>query len=224
MVGELDETFWQAARQALDHAAELDARRARRQLASAPETRRWHVVHVAAKFERDVDKDGSFVAKQIEASGFEVYSPKMRRMVTPRSNQLTPSQRKLRHMLAREKIEPLFPRYDFVRFDPLTDPWHDIFRMVGVYGMHCANNLPVPMPEILIAGLKAREVNGAIPEDTSVMDAFSIGETVRVSKPGLFKGLTGPLTRLDADGRIRLLLGLFGGAEVDLTIGDIEKP
>lgn len=224
MAGNLDQAFWQQASQAaLDHARQVDARRGMRQLAPRPEDRRWHVVNVAAKFERDVEKDGSFVAKQIEAAGFEVYSPKLRRMVVPPSRNLSRAQRRIKHVLGQEKIEPLFPRYEFVLFDPLSDPWHDIFRIVGVYGMLCANNLPVPIPDVFIAGLKAKEVNGAIPEDVPALEAFSIGETVRVSKPGLFKGLTGQMKRLDADGRIRLLLGLFGGSSADLTIDDIEK-
>ena len=43
-------------------------------------------------------------------------------------------------------------------------------------------------------------------------------------KDGPFKGLTGPIERLDERGRIRLLLALFGGdTPIELTTADIEK-
>ena len=118
----------------------------------------------------------------------------------------------------------MFPGCEFVRFDPRDGAWHDIFRLVGVYGMLCANNLPVPMPDAFIAGLRACEVNGAIPAAMSVDEVFTLGETVRITKDGPFKGLTGPIERLDERGRIRLLLALFGGdTPIELTTADIEK-
>lgn len=207
---------------ALARAAEIEGRGVRRARESEASARRWHIVHVSYKFERGVENEASFVAKQIANAGFEVYSPKLRRLVVPKSNRLTASQRKIRHLLGVEKIEPMFPRYEFVRFNPIGDNWHDIFRMTGVHGMLCANNLPVPMPEAFVDGLRAREVNGAIPGETAAVQMFSVGDVVRI-KGGSMAGLTGPIERLDERGRIRLLLSLFGGAPVELTIEEIEK-
>lgn len=186
--------------------------------------RRWHVVHVASRFERQVTDQNSFVAKLINDAGFEVYSAKQRRMIMPRSNQLPPSQRKHRHLLAKEKIEPMFPGYEFVRFDIENDRWHDIFKIVGIHGMLCENNLPAPLPAGFVENLKAKEVDGAIPAKLPVVEVFNVGEVVRVSKAGPMAGLTGPIEKLDDAGRIRLLLGFFGGAvPAELTVTDIEK-
>jgi transcriptional antiterminator RfaH len=222
MAEAIDRKFWEAGRAA---AAQASAREVWQfPVPATAGTLRWHIVHVVAKFERGIAQPESFVAKEIMRAGFEVYSVRLRKMVMPRSNQLPPSQRQHRHMLAREKIEPMFPGYDFVRFDPCGGAWHDIFRLVGVYGMLCANNLPVPMPDAFIAGLRACEVNGAIPAAMSVDEVFTLGETVRITKDGPFKGLTGPIERLDERGRIRLLLALFGGeTPIELTAADIEK-
>jgi transcription antitermination factor NusG len=207
----------------LEAAKGIDARRIKPAAADA-HGRLWHVVHVAAKFERQAADETSFVAKLIAEAGFEVYSAKLRRMIMPASKNLSHAQRKMRHLLARERIEPLFPGYEFVRFNPLTDNWHNIFAIVGIYGMLCENNLPVPMPNGFIEGLKRSEVNGAIPAALPIAEVFSLGETVRITKPGPFQGSTGPIERLDDAGRIRLLLDLFGGTvPTDMTFADIEK-
>ena len=225
MGGSIDLNMRGAALQALAASTRADQRRVLPSIAGDGSQRRWHVVRVAAKFERQAADETSFVAKQIAQAGFEVYSVKLRRMIVPRANQLTVSQRKHRHLFARERIEPMFPGYEFVRFDTATDPWHDIFKIVGIYGMVCENNLPVPVPDAFIDKLKGSEVNGAIPAALPAAEVFALGETVRISKDGPLNGLTGPIERLDDAGRIRLLVGLFGGnVPVDLTVGDIEKP
>lgn len=222
MAEAIDRKFWETAKAA---AAQASAREVRKfPTPSHAGALRWHIVHVVAKFERGMAAPESFVAKEIVRAGFEVYSVRLRKMVMPRARSLSAGQRKHRHLLAREKIEPMFPGYDFVRFDPCGGAWHDIFRLVGVYGMLCANNLPVPMPDAFIAGLRACEVDGAIPAAMSAEEVFTLGETVRITKDGPFKGLTGPIERLDERGRIRLLLALFGGeTPIDLTAADIDK-
>jgi len=193
-------------------------------VAAAESGRRWHVVHVASRFERQVADQNSFVSRLINDAGFEVYSAKQRRMIMPRSNQLTASQRRNRHLLAKEKIEPMFPGYEFVRFDIENDPWHDLFKIVGIHGMLCENNLPAPLPGGFVENLKAKEVDGAIPAQLAVMEVFNLGDVVRVTRPGPMAGLTGPIERLDDAGRIRLLLGFFGGSvPAELTFADIEK-
>ena len=208
MAEAIDRKFWDTGKRSVEHAQAHELRQ------MPPPARsnamRWHIVHVVAKFERGMATPESFVAKEIVRAGFEVYSVRLRKMVMPRSQSLSAGQRKHRHLLAREKIEPMFPGYEFVRFDPCDGAWHDIFRLVGVYGMLCANNLPVPMPDAFIAGLRACEVNGAIPAAIAAHEVFTLGETVRITKDGPFKGLTGPIERLDERGRIRLLLALFG--------------
>jgi transcription antitermination factor NusG len=206
-----------AARAALIAAAQEDARRGEQRLAAQDALRAWHLVQIAAK---SID----LATEQLTERGYGIYLPKLRTMVTPRAREVTRTQRKHRHLLAREKIEPLFPGYSFVRFNVELDPWHDIFKLVGVYGIHCANNMPKPMPDGFIAGLMAKEVNGAIPGDTPVHELpFRAGEIARM-KDGPFVGFTGPIDRVDESGRISLMLTMLGSVRpVETTVEHLEK-
>jgi transcription antitermination factor NusG len=118
---------------------------------------------------------------------------------------------------------PYFGSYRFVRF-AAGDPWHDLFKLLGVHGLGVANGVPVPMPDALIERLKAKEINGAIPGSTPVRALiFSVGDTAKVNE-GAFIGFEGKIERMDENGRIRLLLELFAGlVPVDLTADQVDK-
>jgi transcription antitermination factor NusG len=85
------------------------------------------------------------------------------------------------------KKAPLFPRYVFVRFDVMRDPWHGIFAVAGVNGLVCENRQPVAIGDELVAGFKAREIDGAVPAATPTAEIFNPGDTVRIVEGG-FEG------------------------------------
>lgn len=202
---------------ALAHAAANEAKAIRRLQDLRDANRRWHLVQI--------NQPSFALAKdQLKWAGYELHAPMLREVILPPARKLSLAQRKNRHLFGRHKLSPYFGAYRFVRFDAKLDPWHDLFKLIGVHGIGCAGNIPVAMPDALIARLKAKEQNGAIPADMPVKALFyKVGEEVKVNN-GPFVGFTGKIERVDESGRIRLLLQLFAAlTPADLTADDIDK-
>lgn len=202
---------------ALAQAAAAEGKRIRTLAESFDAQRSWHLVQIAPSHFTKAQQ-------HLTIAGYKIYAPQIRDFVIPRSNQLTLAQRKQRHMFKRERLTPLFGSYRFVRFDAAVDPWHDLFKLMGVHGIAVSNNVPVAMPDAFIDGIKAKEINGAIPGDTKVRALiFSVGDTAKINE-GAFMGFEGTIERVDESGRIRLLLDLFAGVvPVDLTADQVDK-
>ena len=194
-----------------------EEKRGERKRESEIAQRSWHLVQIRAKA---ID----LATRHLKERGYEVYSPQLRTLVIPRAMDLSHVQRKHRHLMTREKILPFFPGYSFVHFDVSGDPWHDIFKLVGVYGIACTNNMPKAMPDEFIARLRAKEVNGAIPGETPIEEMlFHVGDTARPNE-GPFIGHTGPVDKVDEAGRISLLLTFLGSTRsVTFTSGQLDK-
>jgi len=202
------------ARTALVAAAEEDERHHAQQRAENDALRSWHLVQISAK-------QSTLAKHHLERSGYGFYYPQLRTLFVPPARKLSRAQRKMRHLMVREKIEPFFPGYSFVRFDVQRDPWHDIFKLVGVYGIACEQNMPRVMSDEFISQLKNREVNGAIPGETPVEEIFlRVGDEARFHS-GPLSGFTGRVDHIDSNGRIRLLLPLFGSVETFLD--EVDK-
>jgi len=199
---------------ALARAAANEAKALRKLQDIKDATRRYHLVQIGQSAFK-------LAEEQLKWAGYDLYAPQLREMVKPKSSELPLRQRKNRHLFSRAKLTPYFGSYRFVRFDATRDPWHDLFKLVGVHGIGCSGNMPVAMPDALIAKLKAKEQDGAIPADTPVKALFyKVGEEVRINN-GPFSGFTGKVDRIDESGRIRLLLDLF--AALTLTADDVDK-
>lgn len=214
MVANFDEAV---VSNALAHAAANEAKALRRIHAIRDATRRWHLVQIHVP-------SFKLASEQLEWAGYELYAPQIRDIVLPKTSTLSIAQRRNRHLFGKERLTPFFGSYRFVRFDATRDPWHDLFKVVGVHGIGVKNNLPVPMPNEFIASLKAQEINGAIPGSTPVKAfAFKIGDKGKVNA-GPFAGFEGTVERVDESGRIRLLLELFAGlAPVDVSADEVDK-
>lgn len=205
------------SRNALAQAAAAEGKRIRTIAESFDAQRSWHLVQIAPSH---------FTKAQhhLSAAGYKIYAPQVREFIVPRTNQLSLAQRKQRHLFKREKLSPLFGSYRFIRFDSAIDPWHDLFKLMGVHGIAVEGNVPVPIADAKIELIKAREINGAIPGSTSVKSLiFSVGDSAKVNE-GAFVGFEGTIERVDESGRIRILLELFAGlVPVDLTADQIDK-
>lgn len=204
------------SRNALAQAAAAEGKRIRRLEEAHEALRQWHLVQIAPSHFTKAHH-------HLDQAGYKIYAPQIRDFVVPKTNQLSLAQRKQRHLFKRERLSPLFGSYRFVRFAH-QDPWHDLFKLMGVHGIAVANNVPVPMPDSFIENIRSREINGAIPGDTKVKALiFSVGDTGKINE-GAFAGLEGTIERVDESGRIRLLLELFAGlVPVDLTADQIDK-
>jgi len=173
---------------------------------------RWHVVHVAG------GRRDAYAIEWLNQRKFEPYYPQIRVLRAVALRDVTPSQRHSRaKRLRREVLQPLFPRYVFVRFDPAQPGWYDILRVSGVRGIECEGNRPVPIADQLINDLRAAEVRGAIPGDLPAAEVFKIGQTVRIVA-GPLSGVRGAVEKiatstiegLDVLTRITVAIEIFG--------------
>jgi transcriptional antiterminator RfaH len=95
----------------------------------------------------------------------------------------------------------------FVRLDLNRDRWRSILGTFGVSGMVMSGERPDPVPRGVVEALLARvDASGAL----RLGDDLTAGQAVRVMA-GPFSEAVGQLERLDANGRVRVLLDIMGG-------------
>ena len=98
---------------------------------------RWYVVQTQPNAERKA-------VAHLERQGFVTYLPRY--------------MKKRRHARRVDTVAaPLFPRYMFVTIDVATQRWRSIFSTVGVSRLVYTGDMPLPVPEDVIATLKQRE-------------------------------------------------------------------
>lgn len=132
-------------------------------------------------------------AHHIEKQSFRVFLPTIRKTVR--------HARKLREVRA-----PLFPGYLFAGFDPDRDRWRSINGTFGVARLITAGERPVPVPQGVVEAFLANvDHEGVVRLD----GGLRIGESVKVLL-GPFAGSIGSLDRLDARGRVQILLQIMG--------------
>jgi transcriptional antiterminator RfaH len=156
----------------------------------------WFLVHAKARQEETARVN-------LERQGYHVYLPRLR-------------QRKRRGGQVVTRIEPLFPRYLFLELDTRTDNWAPIRSTVGVSALVRFGGEPAPVPNGLIALLKAKESDAGLHE--WVEPALRHGQPVRVAS-GAFRDYEGIFVTRGGNQRVVLLLEVLGRqvrARVDL--------
>src|SRR5215470_5909199 len=142
----------------------------RRQEASE---KKWRLMQVS-------DKLSSGDVRLLDRMQIEIYRPLVRSIRLVPRNKLSRAQRRNAIRPVSEKVEPFFPGYAFFSFSETDEHWREVFKMVGVRGLVCANNRPVDVPWDMIREIQAQEVNGAVPSETKLSEfAFLIGDHVR---------------------------------------------
>lgn len=194
----------------------------------------WRLMQVSDSLSRS---DGELLRRM----QIEIYQPVTRSMIMVARKALSQAQRRSQVKPMREKIELLFPGYAFLCFVDSDDRWRDVFKMVGIRGLVCANHRPVEVPWEMVRQIQASEVNGAIPSTTKLAAfPFVIGERIRIAE-GAFashggtikelpRGIAGvdlselTLDEIDVSFRVKLLVECFGGeTTIDLGLSQIEK-
>ena len=196
--------------------------------------KRWRLMQVS-------DGLGKADVELLRRMQIEIYRPLTRSMKLVARKALSQSQRRNAIRPLREKIEQLFPGYAFLTFAETDDRWRELFKMVGIRGLVCKNNQPVEVPWKMIKEIQAKEIDGAIPATTKLMEfPFVLGEHVRVTDGPFawFGGTVSKLPRgtegvdfnnltldqLDESFRIHLLVDIFGRqTPVELGVSQIEK-
>ena len=113
-----------------------------------------------------------------------------------------------RHARKVERVKgALFPRYVFIRLDLQRDRWRSVNGTIGMAYLLAAMETPCPVPVGFVEALQ--EMAGA--DDVVVREPdLAPGEAVRIVA-GPLAGGVGELLRLDARGRVEMLLELLSG-------------
>lgn len=214
----------------LAHEATLRDREHRARLAARPSgCERWYLTREASRYSEEK-------AEQLfETYGVECYTPRLRKLVPVPKNKLPPSKRK-GIPLFEAKLVQMFRTYRLVRLDLRRGDWRELFERANLSGIVCkaegARAIPAEIGQAEIDKLRAKEIDGAIPEDITVEEFnWKIGETVRVTEgpyarhAGTVHTLPqGPLSALDEAARVKLAMMMFGRVTlVELPFAHIEK-
>ena len=150
------------------------------------EAQRWYVAQTLAHREFGA-------SKQLKAQNFRVFLPFVNIVV--------------RH--ARQTCEvrrAAFPGYLFVALDVSRDRWSSINGTIGVSRLIMSDRGPLPVPHGVVETLFGYlDEDGSCRFDRDLM----VGQAVRVTSGPLARAM-GRLVRLDARGRVRVLLEILG--------------
>lgn len=150
--------------------------------------KRWYAIHTKPRQEE-------LAAEHLERQEFEIYLPKIKQA------------RRFRQKW-RDTIEPLFPRYLFIRLDLGQDNVAPIRSTRGVTKLVSFNGLPATVPDPLIDAL----VESADPDSGLIHpheDRFKPGATVTIVN-GPLAGLEAIFKAHDGEARSIILLELLG--------------
>jgi transcription elongation factor/antiterminator RfaH len=149
---------------------------------------RWFLVHTLPHNERRAQL-------HLGAQGFRTHFPTI--------------QKTIRHARQLRTVQaPLFPRYVFLILDLGRDRWLSVWGTFGVSSLYTCQDRPVPVPEGIVETLIANSDEANLALFTS---GLTTGQSVRILS-GPFANFVGTLERLDAGGRVRVLLEMMGTA------------
>jgi transcription elongation factor/antiterminator RfaH len=118
-------------------------------------------------------------------------------------------QKTIRHARQLRTVQaPLFPRYVFIILDPRRDRWLSVKSTVGVSSLYTCEDRPIPVPAGIVETLIENTDEANL---TLFSSGLTAGQSVRILL-GPFANLVGTLERLDAAGRVRVLLDMMGSA------------
>jgi len=129
--------------------------------------------------------------------GFQVYLPRIRLRQRRRGQWI-------------DAVEVLFPRYTFIRVDPLRRSMATVRSTRGAVGLVRFGGQPAVVPDAVMEALLQREdAASGLHQDSRPL--FSAGEVVKLVD-GPLAGMEGIFTEQDGDKRVIVLLELLGKA------------
>lgn len=148
---------------------------------------RWYVVQTIVRNEVRADC-------QLRLQGYTTFYPRVQRTIR--------HARKLRTVLG-----AAFPGYLFVHLDIARTRWRSINGTFGVSRLVMAHERPAPVPHGVVETLMDYMDDRGV---AHFERDLAIGQSVRI-KDGPLAQSIGKLVRLDANGRVRVLLEIMGG-------------
>ena len=121
-------------------------------------------------------------------------------------------------------IEPLFPRYLFIRLDDVLGNWSKIRSTRGVAKMVRFTDMPAKVPDPLIDGLRNQCVQENIIDTTEEKPfLFKKGDEIEITE-GSFRGITAIIKEQVAQDRVLLLLTLLGKEqELEISLNQVKS-
>jgi transcriptional antiterminator RfaH len=152
------------------------------------ENERWFLAHTLPKSEWKAEL-------HLGVQGFRTFQPQIHKTI--------------RHARQLKTVRaPLFPRYLFVILDLERDRWLSVRSTVGVSSLFSSRDgRPVPVPMGIVESLIERSEDSVTRLDSELVK----GQKVRILT-GSFVDFVGTLERLNAAGRIRVLIQMMGTA------------
>jgi len=118
-------------------------------------------------------------------------------------------------------VEPLFPRYLFIRLDTHTDNWGPIRSTLGVASLVRFGQEPARVPTELVDFLRTREDGEGLHEWAE--QEFLSGDRVRVAE-GALLGYGGILLARTSRERVVVLLDILGRqVRTKITVTQLER-
>jgi len=149
---------------------------------------KWYAVHTKPKQEK-------IARENLERQGYEVFLP------------LIKVKKRMRGKWT-NRVEPLFPRYLFVRLVMFEDSFAPIRSSRGVHELVRFGEYPAQVPGDLVAALIANQDN-LLGLNRERQTTFDKGQKVAVIE-GPLKGLSGIIENDSGEERVMLMLNLLG--------------
>jgi transcription elongation factor/antiterminator RfaH len=150
-----------------------------------PSADRWYLVYTLPQQEAQAEY-------QLRRQGFRPFLPRLRRTVR--------HARQLRSVRA-----PAFSRYLFVPLDLSTSGWTPINGTIGVSRLVMAHGKPQPVPPGVVETLIDNTDDAGI---LQLSRQLQVGQAVQLLS-GPFANAIGELERIDANGRVKVLLDIM---------------
>jgi transcriptional antiterminator RfaH len=145
----------------------------------------------------------------LENQGFEVFLPRMRASTLCRGKWIT-------------RVDPLFPRYLFIRLAEFTDDFSTIRSTRGVIGLVRFGNEFPTLENGIIRELKARQNNSGVIDLSAAMD-LHVDDPVEITN-GALAGLRAVFRARNGDERVIVLLKLLNNErEIELPRDHVRK-
>jgi len=149
--------------------------------------------------------------QHLENQGYEIFRPLIRRFRIKQGKQVA-------------FIEPLFPRYIFIRLDDAMSNWSKIRSTRGVAQLVRFSEHPAIVPANIIELLQQQCVNGSILDTTRDEPfVFKSGDNVEITA-GSFKGLQAIIAEQKGEDRVLLFLTLLGKQQaLEVPISQVKS-
>ena len=150
----------------------------------------WYVVHTKPRKE-------ALAEVNLQRQDFETYLPWFKRVARHRGGW-------------KEIVEPLFPRYLFLRLDPTQQTVAPIRSTLGVTTLVTFGQRLMPVPETVVDTLRSSE-DAQTGLHAAPKHELKAGETVAITA-GPFEGLQGIFENNSGEERVAILLDVLGQA------------